>query len=65
MYKKSVTESDYKRLSALAAAVRGGPRPDRARLLESGLKDALLFRGEDITRGRRIPTTWCFRRMRI
>ena len=50
MYKKSVTESDYKRLSALAAAVRGGPKPDRARLLESGLKDALLFRGEDITR---------------
>lgn len=50
MSRKAVTESDYRKLSALAAAVRGGVRPERAQPLERGLREALLFKGEDITR---------------
>ncbi len=44
---KAFIEEDFKKLSALARAVRGGPHPERAAVLADRLDGALIFRREE------------------
>lgn len=50
MNKQAVTDTDYKRLSALLEAVRRGKKPERASHLESSLRSALLFSDNAVSR---------------
>lgn len=47
MYTHTLTETDFRRLSALALAVRKSTRPERARFLDERLRDLVAYGEED------------------
>ena len=49
--KKALTEKDFKKLSALASALDRGPRSSKAAVLLASLRDALVFKDEEISPG--------------
>lgn len=59
MFTHTLTEMDFRRLSALAQAVRKGSRPERARFLEERLRDLVAYGEENelidhVTTGSRV-----------